>query len=363
MWHSFNFWDRLQAKVITPYFDNNWWKTVTKSPSIICEKFNTNPSNIARYYPNLESQNLTQAGYSFVEDNFSSYRFRAKNVILDPDFGWVIMSAREIFKYSFPYTEDPWDHKKRRPNTFNYLKRSRKGKAIPVAASIRFGWQNYYHFFIDGLTQVKALDEFDPEGRIPLIVPENYLLNRFVADYFENVYQNKRQIITQSKNQYFLIEELYLFKEEILSDSLIKVVNQFDQYRKLSNHRKIFINRNYLAGRYISNLNELIPILEKYGFETIESTDLSLLEQVELFSTASHIIGIHGAGLVNSIFKKDGNLKVLEIAPSEEFQPEHYKNICKKFDFDYQFILGEGKDSQNMFTLDVAEFEKTLKNF
>jgi capsular polysaccharide biosynthesis protein len=167
--------------------------------------------------------------------------------------------------------------------------------------------KNYYHFFIDGLTQLRALDEFDPDGKIPLIVPDNYRLNRFVADYFENIYNSKRQIITQSKSQYYFIKELYLFKEEILSDSLVEVINQFDDYRKLGNLRKIFITRNYSTGRTISNMEELIPILEKNGFETIESTELSLLEQVKLFSTASHIIGIHGAGLVNSIFKKGGN--------------------------------------------------------
>ena len=37
--------------------------------------------------------------------------------------------------------------------------------------SIKFGWQNYYHFYIDCLTQIALLDEYDPEYKIPIIVP------------------------------------------------------------------------------------------------------------------------------------------------------------------------------------------------
>ena len=41
---------------------------------------------------------------------------------------------------------------------------------------------------------------------------------------------------------------------------------------------------------------------------------LSIDEQVELFRTASHVIGAHGAGLTNVLFAPS-NLKILEIRP------------------------------------------------
>ncbi|WP_297337024.1 hypothetical protein, partial [Algoriphagus sp.] len=202
MARKYNFRDRLQARIITPYIDNSLWKIVSQSLNIIEEKFETNLANLNWFYPDLDSKKITKGGYSFMLDNFSSYRFKAENVWLDPDFGWVIPSSLKIFKYSFPYSVDPWDQIKRRPSTFKFLKKASKTRYIDSAASIRFGWQNYYHFLIDGLTQLRALDNFDPEGTIPIIVPESYKKQSFTRTFFEQVYTKKRKLIVQSESEY-----------------------------------------------------------------------------------------------------------------------------------------------------------------
>jgi hypothetical protein len=363
MKQEINFWDRLQAKVITPYFDNRMWDMVSNSPSIFAEKFETNSENLNFYYPNLDIEKLTKGGYSFVLDNFSSYRFKGENVWLDPDFGWVIPSHLKIFKYSFPYAEDPWDHMKRRPRTLKYLRKNYNMRTIELGASFRFGWQNYYHFFMDGLTQLRALDLFDPEGTIPIIVPEYFNNNRFSRDFFCQIFSGKREVIIHSSKEYLYVKKLFLFKEDILSNSLDAVIDQIRPSKKVSNQNKIFITRNSFSGRTIRNMEEVMPVLKDFGFEIVDCNEMGLLEQVELFSSASHVAGIHGAGLVNTIFKKGGALKVLEIAPDHDFQPEHYKNICKKFDFEHRMIFGENLDNQGNFLLNPVELSKLLKDF
>lgn len=363
MKQDFDFWDRLQAKVITPYFDNNLWEMISADSSIVEEKFLTNFKNLKIYYPNLEDNKLTKAGLSFVLDNFSSYRFKCIDVWMDPHFGWVIPSNLKIFKYSFPYSVDPWDQIKRRPRTLNFLRKNFGKREIEIGASIRFGWQNYYHFFVDGLTQLRALDLFDPEKKIPIIVPEYFDKSSFSKDFFNKKYLGNREVVIQGPDEYLFIKKLYLFKEDILSESLDAVVDLLRPKNWVSNERKFFITRNSENGRTIRNMDEISPILENQGFDIVDCSLLSLEDQAKMFSTASIVVGIHGAGLVNTIFKKGETLKVLEIAPSLEFQPEHYKNICKKFGFEYKIIFGEKPDDQKNFNLNPESFSNILKDF
>ena len=57
---------------------------------------------------------------------------------------------------------------------------------------------------------------------------------------------------------------------------------------------------------------------------------MSIREQVELFSSTSHVIGAHGAGLTNVIFAPF-DVKILEIRPllnSGQFCFENLFSLC-----------------------------------
>jgi capsular polysaccharide biosynthesis protein len=125
--------------------------------------------------------------------------------------------------------------------------------------------------------------------------------------------------------------------------------------------RKIFIVRSKETGRTILNLKEVEDLLNRFGYESIDCSKLALKEQIEFFSSASHVIGIHGAGLVNIIFRKDLPLSVLEIFPDCEFAPEHYKNISKKYGYRYMNIFGYDRDENNNFKLKISLLEEKLK--
>ncbi|MDP4084403.1 MAG: glycosyltransferase family 61 protein [Bacillota bacterium] len=81
------------------------------------------------------------------------------------------------------------------------------------------------------------------------------------------------------------------------------------QHKMIGNHR-LYISRK--RTRKIVNEPELIKLLASFGFIRIELENLSVAEQIELFSNAETIISSHGAGLTNSTFCRPGT-KVLEI--------------------------------------------------
>jgi len=63
-------------------------------------------------------------------------------------------------------------------------------------------------------------------------------------------------------------------------------------------------NRIYIPrkSRVLKNEKELLAHLEPLGFKKVYLEDLSFLEQVQLFSEAEYVIGVHGAGFSNIVF-------------------------------------------------------------
>jgi capsular polysaccharide biosynthesis protein len=82
--------------------------------------------------------------------------------------------------------------------------------------------------------------------------------------------------------------------------------------------RRLYIARR--RHRQVSNIAEMQPLLDQNGFTTHTLDDLSVDEQIELFSHAQFVISPHGAELGNLLFCHPGT-KVLELAPDCHFLP------------------------------------------
>lgn len=70
--------------------------------------------------------------------------------------------------------------------------------------------------------------------------------------------------------------------------------------------RKLYVSRRDAAARPLVNDAEISALLEAHGFETVMLTGKPVAEQIRLFSSASHVVGAHGAGLVNILFCQPG---------------------------------------------------------
>ena len=69
-------------------------------------------------------------------------------------------------------------------------------------------------------------------------------------------------------------------------------------------------------------------------------SDYSFSEQVDLFSNASYVVGLHGAGFANTVFCKP-NTKILEFKPINA--GDMYKNLASKCDLNYKEIVSKPK--------------------
>lgn len=88
--------------------------------------------------------------------------------------------------------------------------------------------------------------------------------------------------------------------------------------------RKLYLSR---VGKQRSPANEsmLQREMEKRGFITFDGTGMSLRAQIALFSSASQLVGLHGAALANIVWAP-GGIDVCEIF-SPEYMPSCYSTL------------------------------------
>jgi capsular polysaccharide biosynthesis protein len=79
--------------------------------------------------------------------------------------------------------------------------------------------------------------------------------------------------------------------------------------------RKIFISRADARARRILNQAEVEAIVSHRGYDIVVPGEMTAREQIRVFGEASHVIGVHGAGLTNVLFCAPG-ARVLEILPA-----------------------------------------------
>jgi hypothetical protein len=103
-------------------------------------------------------------------------------------------------------------------------------------------------------------------------------------------------------------------------------------------NRRLWIGRKRARWRRIVNEEEILPILEKEGFEYVELEKLSFQEQADIFSQASAIAGPHGAGMTDILFAPRG-IPVLELFAERYVIPE-YCMLAHILDQNYFYLTG-----------------------
>lgn len=122
-------------------------------------------------------------------------------------------------------------------------------------------------------------------------------------------------------------------------------------------HRKIFLNRKAYFQRNIKNIDRLLIILNRHGFEFVFAEDLSYEDQIKLFRDVKYFVGIHGAGLTNLLNSEIRSICVLEIF-SESYVHASFCRFLKILGIKYYDAIAGSKFDLNWnFTVDEKAFE------
>ena len=143
-------------------------------------------------------------------------------------------------------------------------------------------------------------------------------------------------------------------------DAVLDYLN-LPEYQDTS-QRRIFLKRTPSRGRHLTNADEVEEICRRHGFEIIDTDGMSFEDQARTFSQARYVIGVHGAGLTNLLFRRNGKLKLLEIFTPDIIHPQYYW-LCSILGFEYSAILGQLGSVRGVYAplaLDPKELEVSI---
>ena len=133
--------------------------------------------------------------------------------------------------------------------------------------------------------------------------------------------------------------------------------------------KKYYISRKYnsivethknISARHIVNEDEFYnKCLKDLGFSFILMEELSVLEQIQLFTNAYCIISPHGAALTLSLFSNK-DTKIIEILPIVN-DKYHFKNICEYLEIPYKLYSNvKVLDNYLNMEINIDEFKEYI---
>jgi len=219
---------------------------------------------------------------------------------------------------------------------------------------------NYFHFFSDILSKIYFLDKFNIDQNLPLIVSNK----TFCTKYFQYIYNHtelkNRNWIVQDDKTWIKANNLYLVKP--LPYNLIywqNILHLLNFSINPAPHNRIFITRSKARGRYIKNMDEIEAILTKYSIKSVDTDNMDLVKQADLFSNASLIISIHGAGNANLMFTNKNKVRFLEIIPNNRISC-HYFWLSTMFGINYVPLKGCEIEADGSFYLSPQSLENLI---
>jgi capsular polysaccharide biosynthesis protein len=132
--------------------------------------------------------------------------------------------------------------------------------------------------------------------------------------------------------------------------------------------RRLWISRSRARYRRLQNEEELLPLLERAGFEKVDLEEWTFREQADILSQAGAVAGPHGAGMTDLLFAPRG-IRVLELFPPEFVNPVFY-SMANSMDQEYYYLTGyslpedrhpEGAKDLSHFRVDPQKLAQILR--
>jgi len=283
---------------------------------------------------------------------------------IEPEFGWAIISPNRLVYESIAFSRTAHQPK---PRLLKFWRR-RHTKSFARVISLRdSGEENYFHFFNDVLAKLFFLCHHQIAiGQIPVVISKK-LWDKSYFQYYHSQSQLLQSIQWIVQHDEYIHCESAIFCKPLTHrrDLWSEITSAFNFPSSKTTSRKIFLTRHKTRLRFIENGDEIEVICRNHGYAIVDADTLSPQQQVEVFSSVSHLVGIHGAGLTNMIFCPPG-CRVLELFPPPDlgYLPYHYILLAKIRDFRYHALIGEASAVRfsGGFRLDPVEFTQALMN-
>ena len=311
----------------------------------------------ARLRQQFEQDNIdwTQDEYLLIYD---------KPCIIEPHYGWAMSLENKLIYPSLGFSRVPY-----LPKPAGKIKTLRTAPLEEYAELISLrdtGEENYYHFYNDVLAKLFFLEEkLKLLPSVPILISKKLYDRAYFQYFLSHPYLRDRQWVVQDK-QYIRSHRTYFCKPLTHTPQyyrrILEMVRPEDRVGNSRCDRKLFITRSPKRLRFIENNTEIASICLKMNFEVLDFDELTLSEQIQAVGQARYVVGIHGAGLANILFRSDHPLGLLELYPPTTYFPFHYIMLADQLGYQYDGLIGLPSSQQfsGGFRVDPVEFRQRL---
>jgi hypothetical protein len=223
---------------------------------------------------------------------------------IEPETGWGLTVEKKLIDPSLGFAAA--DHVRKPGVIRTFFLDPGKTTYLESIISLRdTGEENYFHFFNDVIAKLFYLKEKGVDLRqYTLIVSRKLYNSQYFLFFLERTFLSAMRWHVQK-------DEWIRFERAIFCKPMSHQKRYFDQFVDAASdavtvpgERRIFLTRPKSSLRFIENWDEVAQVLRKYQFEVIDAGQLTMSEQVSLFNQCRWLVGIHGAGMVNMIFRQ-----------------------------------------------------------
>jgi capsular polysaccharide biosynthesis protein len=253
---------------------------------------------------------------------------------------------------------------------------------LPAAAAFADACaSNYAHWLTEVLPRIAAFCAAEQFKDIPIVVNDG--LHKNIMESLFLVTGEGREIITLPIGRALQVDALYLtsvagyvpferrnnklqgHSHGVFSPSAFElirnqVVSSMENLPEKTWPENIYLRRNSGA-RKVTNATELEEVLIAQGYVIVEPEKLTFLQQAQLFSHATMIVGSSGAALANIIFAPSGTKIFILIGKYQDTSYWYWQNIACASGKTVSYIFGKVSDHTGGihadFTVDPDDFK------
>jgi hypothetical protein len=278
-----------------------------------------------------------------------------EEIYIEPQTGWPMGKYNQLYLSLHPSGITPYMP----VPTYRSIVLKKPAVEFDKVISLRdVNEGGYSHFYTDILAKLVLVQQ-----TIGDIKPYTVVISKKLADTAYGKFLLENVPIFHEAGGVFLQDTEYVTaKEAIFASAFINptnnkpVVEQVIQQMRAAHpcsdagERKIYLTRAKHRRRTIRNNDEIEAIMRGYGFEIVDADTLTLPQQIELFTNCRYLVGIHGAGIANILYRFPKALSLFEIRePLRTNLPMYagYHNTAVALGFDYGATMCEDTQLKN----------------
>lgn len=302
---------------------------------------------------------------------YKIYSIKNCKIYTDGTHDFAVIKENNIIKepsYQYRFLKDAYKNSSIKDNcVFERGTPKIKKKYNGIVASMLTGGggnYNYFHWLFDVLPRLKILNEYTNIENINYFLFPN-LKKNFQIETLNLLNIPAKKRISSQESKHFECQEIittshpYVFQNNPASEIQNipiwisqwlqkKFIQKNDLRANFEKKKRVYIDRNDSSNnenktRKLLNEDEIKDFLKKLGFEIVKLSNLSFLNQVELFKDSEIITGLHGAGFSNIVFCQK-KTKILEFqSPGAN---KVLENIGLSNDLNYEVISREPSEGK-----------------